>query len=231
MTSNRFSFLLLSKDTAHCRAAQKFLLDRTANVTVFEGHSPFDDTVLQWAGDYLISFLYPSVLPAELLSRARRAAINFHPGPPLYPGTGCYNFAIYEEADEYGVTCHHMVERVDSGGIIEVVRFPLLWTDTVSSLKERSSIHCLSLFCRIVPKLLAGEPLPSSDENWQRRLFTRKQLNALCRISPEMSEDEIRRRVRATYFPDAPGPHVDLAGYRFEFRDTHSEIAMNMRSQ
>ncbi len=78
-----------------------------------------------WQGDYIISYLSRWVVPAELLERARRAAVNFHPASPDYPGIGCNNFALYENAAEYGVTCHHMAPRVDSGEIIAVRRFPV----------------------------------------------------------------------------------------------------------
>ena len=46
-----------------------------------------------WTGDFIISYLSPFILPKALLERAGRAAINFHPGPPEYPGIGCTNFA------------------------------------------------------------------------------------------------------------------------------------------
>ena len=51
----------------------------------------------------LLSFLSPWIVPQEALDRFS-LALNFHPGPREYPGTGCYNFALYEGAREYGCT-------------------------------------------------------------------------------------------------------------------------------
>ena len=51
--------------------------------------------------------------------------INFHPGSPEYPGTGCTNFAIYNKEKEYGVTCHYMKTSVDSEILSQVKRFPI----------------------------------------------------------------------------------------------------------
>ena len=39
----------------------------------------------------------------------------------------------------------------------------------------------------------------------------------LCRLTPERSEDAIRRRIRATVFPGMPGPYIELYGRRFEY--------------
>ncbi|MFW8746219.1 formyltransferase family protein, partial [Mesorhizobium japonicum] len=78
------------------------------------------------------------IYPAQLLSNASFAAINFHPGSPDYPGTGCTNFAVYEGAKEYGITCHHMKAGVDSGDIIAVKRFSINEDDTVYGITQ----HC-----------------------------------------------------------------------------------------
>jgi methionyl-tRNA formyltransferase len=172
-------------------------------------------SAVNWCGDYIISYLAPWIVPASLLGRASRAAINFHPGPPSYPGIGCTNFAIYDGVTEFGVTCHHMAPQVDSGPIIAVRRFPLLPSDDVRALTLRCYDAIEALFEEIFPKLLAGAPLPAAEEDWTRRPFTRRELNALCRITPDMPPDEIHRRIRAVTYPGAPGAYVELAGHRF----------------
>ena len=63
--------------------------------------------------------------------KSKTAAINFHPASPEYPGTGCNNFALYENAGEYGVTCHYMAPKADTGKIIKVKRFPVFANDDV----------------------------------------------------------------------------------------------------
>jgi methionyl-tRNA formyltransferase len=217
MTSQPPAILFLSKTTDWCQAAQRFVLAHFRDVTIFEGEgdTPFPGTAKNWQGDYIISFLSPWVIPEEVLASARNAAINFHPAPPEYPGIGCYNFALYEEAKEYGVTCHHMAKKVDSGAILKVVRFPIFPTDSVASLRDRSMAYLLTLFYEVATLAAQGVELPMSPEVWRRQPYKRKELDALCRITIDMSEDEIRRRVRATLYPGSPGPEVKLAGYRF----------------
>jgi methionyl-tRNA formyltransferase len=143
-------------------------------------------------------------VPAAWLARVQVAAINFHPGPPEYPGIGCTNFALYEGATHYGVTCHHMAANVDAGAIIRVARFPIAPTDSVWSLTQRSYAYLAVVFYEIIDLIVAGAPLPRSPERWTRRPFRRSELNALCRLTAQMSEEEVKRRLRATTFPNYP---------------------------
>lgn len=143
------------------------------------------------------------------------SAINFHPGPPEYPGIGCTNFAIYNGEKEFGITVHHMQEKVDTGDIIHVERFPIFDNDTVYSLTQRCYAYIYIAFVKIFSIILSDKPLPSSNETWKRKPFTRKELNDLCVITKDMSDDETRRRVRATCYPKARGAFIELAGMRF----------------
>ena len=90
------------------------------------------------------------MLPKYLIDKAKIAAINFHPGPPEYPGSGCVNFALYDGVDYYGVTAHLMNERIDNGRIIKVLRFPILMEDDVQSLLSRSHQYLLTLFFDVI---------------------------------------------------------------------------------
>ena len=112
-----------------------------------------------------MSYLARWIVPAPLLARAA-LALNFHPGPPEYPGYGCNNFAIYEGAREYGVTCHHMAPRVDTGAIVEVLRFPVLDSDNAGTLLARAYDFQLVLFYGVLGRIIRGEVLPVSSETW-----------------------------------------------------------------
>jgi len=169
--------------------------------------------------DWVISYLSPWVIPDWLLARAKKAAINFHPGPPEYPGIGCTNFAIYNEEKIFGITCHHMISHVDSGAIIEVKRFPIYPSDNVFELTKRCYIHIFELFKEIVMIIQKDCSLPSSAEQWKRKAYTRSELDALCVIRPDMSETEIQRRLKATTFPGMPGAYVILGKEKFLARE------------
>ena len=76
--------------------------------------------------DVVISFLYWKLIREPLISLGRIGCLNFHPAPlPDLRGLGGYNVAILEGRDEWGVSCHFVDERFDTGDLVEVERFPI----------------------------------------------------------------------------------------------------------
>jgi methionyl-tRNA formyltransferase len=163
-------------------------------------NDPFPEELKDWEGDVIISYLAQWIIPQWLLEKAKIAALNLHPGPPEYPGIGCTNFAIYNEADTFGITCHHMLSKVDSGNIVTVKRFPVFEEDTVYSITQRCYVLILDVFYEVMYTLMRGEELPESGETWQRKPYKRTQLDELCTLKPDMDKKEITRRIKATYY-------------------------------
>ncbi len=216
----KFSLLFLGKaGDPDCARALEFCQKAFAPVTYCLGKwgDPLSPEILAWEGDYIISYLSRWVVPDALLKRARKAAVNFHPASPEYPGIGCTNFALYEDAREYGATCHHMAPKVDTGRIVAVRRFPVYPEDDVDALLKRTYENQIALFFEVAAQMADGNELPASAETWTRPPFTRKQFNELFRITPDMSRDEIARRVRAVSYGHFQ-PYVEIEGFRFEYK-------------
>ncbi|MBN2421611.1 hypothetical protein JXB41_00165 [Candidatus Woesearchaeota archaeon] len=210
--------LLLTKKSKYCKIVQDCIKNKIPNTEIFEGESGDPLPNIEWEGDYIISYLSPWIVPKELLNKAK-FSINFHPASPKYPGIGCYNFAIYNQEKEFGATCHYMLEKVDSGKIVKTIKFQMQDTDTVQSLKERTMDYMLTLFYDILKFIEKEKPLPRSDEKWLRRPYTRKDLQELCKLSLDMDENEIKRRLKATYFPNARDlPYLEVYGNKFIFK-------------
>jgi hypothetical protein len=174
-----------------------------------------------WSGGYIFCFRSMFILPKSLLDRAKKGAINFHPGPPEYPGSGCLNYALYENSRLFGVTAHLMTEKVDDGEIIKCRRFPIHVTDTVNSLLERSHIKLLDLFFDVTSGVaLHGRDYidaslnQSKGEIWSGIKRKIKNIDDLSIIDKNIAEDDLRRLIRATYTQDFP-PKIILHGYEF----------------
>ena len=220
MPKSDLSILFLGKaNDPYCARALAYCQEHFSQLTACLGvwGEPLPENARNWGGDYIISYLSRWVVPEYLLARAQKASFNFHPASPDYPGIGCNNFALYEDAKEYGVTCHHMAPRVDTGSIIAVKRFPIHPEDGVAELLERTYKHQITLCLEIVGLLAMGKSLPVSRETWTRPPFTRTQFNELFEITSEMSREEIARRIRAISF-DHWQPYTVIQGYKFEYR-------------
>jgi methionyl-tRNA formyltransferase len=171
-----------------------------------------------WNGDYIFSYLSPWIIPQSIIDRAGKGAINWHPGPPEYPGIGCTNFAMYNNEKKFGITCHKMLDKVDTGKIIEVERFDVLENDTVFSITQKCYCLILNSFYRIIERLSNNLPLPESNETWQRKPYTRKELNELSKIEYEMTIEEIEKRIKATTY-DKYWAYIELKGKKFYYND------------
>ena len=174
-----------------------------------------------WEGDYIFCFRSLFVLPGYLIDRARIAAINFHPAPTEYPGSGCLNFALYDEADNYGVTAHLMNERVDNGKILECRRFPILKSDTVDSLLDRTHLKLLNLFYDVTTeigtdgkKYVDKKLVESANKTWSGKARKLSELNKLQTVNIHATREEIERVVRATFTELFP-PKIVVHGFEF----------------
>ncbi|MFT3909262.1 MAG: formyltransferase family protein [Ferruginibacter sp.] len=206
MKQNKFPtlnilFICKADDQFSSQAADFILLHYPEAIIIYSTrHEPFPEELYEWNGDLIISYLSQWIIPGKVLKKAKIAALNFHPGPPEYPGIGCTNFAIYDRADVFGVTCHHMEAKVDTGNIVAVKRFPVYEADTVYAITQRCYSEILNTFYEIFYTMMNGGSLPVSNETWQRKPYLRKELNELCRLTPDMDINEIERRIKATTY-------------------------------
>jgi len=211
--------IIFAKEKPGFENAVNFIKLYSDELTVFKGNlnDPFPNEAYEKIPDILISYISPWIIPEKMLNIVNKWSINFHPGPPEYPGIGCTNFAIYNEEKIFGVTAHLMETKVDSGKIIDVRRFPILKNDRVYSLTQRCYDYMLLQFYEVIDYIFKTNNLPECKETWKRKPFTRKELNDLCKIDINMDTEEIKRRIRATDYPGMPGAYIDLKGLKFRY--------------
>jgi len=178
-------------------------------------------SIRKWSGDYIFAFRSFYILPEEVLGAARIAAINFHPGPPEYPGSGCVNFALYEGSPEFGVTAHLMVAKIDSGPILRVARFPVVDSDNLINLlpKVHSALYLLAK--EVIDYIFtSGEDSPiqkmqiSCMEKWTGKKRKISDLNKLQIVDRNIKKSELEKVIRSTHLTDYP---VKIKLYGREF--------------
>jgi len=214
--------LFLAKaDDRNAQEAYVFLKNNFTNV---DGHFgawgeplPYADELHYLQPDYTISYLSRWIIPEAILKNSKIAALNFHPAPPEYPGFAPNNFALYEDAKDFGVTCHHMEAKVDTGPIVAVKRFPIFHTDSIETLQQRTYTNQLALFYEVMGTILRGDPLLTTTDKWKDKVYTRKQFEQLNHITMDMDKKEVERRIRATSFGKFQ-PSIELHGFRFELK-------------
>ena len=169
---------------------------------------PFPAAAADWSGDWIVSYRARWIVPAALLERAS-LALNFHPGPPEYPGFAPVNWALYDGATTYGVTAHVMTSAVDAGRIVAVRWVPITPDDTVASLLARTYEALLGLCYETLDAALHGMMPEEPVAAWGPHRYTRAEFDALNRLTPEMNPAELQRRRRALTFKHWAPQYVD----------------------
>lgn len=193
--------------------------------------------------DYIISFLSPIIIPKSTLDKSD-TKLNFHPGPPKYPGIGCYNFALHNGETMYGVVCHEMEEKVDTGRIILHKKFRISKGETVASLKEKSMLYLTAMFFEIMDNLEAIPPVKYqySSIPWERKPYTHKDLESLVKgacVFGNIPRAEFEKWYNACYYPgaqDRPHIYIKESGKKYYIvREDHeydrSNVSWNYTTQ
>ena len=85
----------------YSKKIKKLLEKNSKKFYYFESNKIFekiDKKYLKLNYDYIFCFRSFYILKNNILKKVNKAAINFHPGPPEYRGTGCVNYALYENS-------------------------------------------------------------------------------------------------------------------------------------
>ena len=157
--------------------------------------------------DYLFSVANLQVLPATLIARARKLAINFHDAPlPRYAGLNATSWALMAREKEHGVTWHEMTPAVDAGGIVRQARFAIDPAETAFSLNTKCYEAGLATFRSIVQDIGRSD-LSLTEQTGQRNYFGRDlRPDALATMDFSRPATELAALVRALDFGPYPNP-------------------------
>ena len=223
VSSSKFSCILLTSDREHLSSAAETFARKLFDVKHVSRyprdakHLAAEVTDLTRGGeiDFLFNYLSPVIVPERILQSIKRAAVNFHPAPPEWPGIGSASYALFEGDETFGVTAHLMTSKVDSGPIARTLRFPIVPDDDCESLFQRALNFSLFLFYDVLATVAQTGTASANDERWKRDAIRRAEFEKWMRISPSDSAEDVRRKVRALHHSTLPGPYVEVAGMRF----------------
>jgi methionyl-tRNA formyltransferase len=167
--------------------------------------------------DLVVSFLYPRLIREPVLSLGRVGCLNFHPAPlPDFRGVGGYNVAILEGLHQWGVSCHFVDERFDTGDLVEVERFAIdPDAHTAFSLDLESGERLVQMFGRVMDRALAGGELPRLQQG-EGRYVSREDFEGLRVVQPG---DDLDRKLRAFWYPPYRGAVIEVEGRRLTLVD------------
>ena len=170
--------------------------------------------------DYIFCFRSFYILKNNILKKANKAAINFHPGPPEYRGTGCVNYALYENSKFYGCTAHLINEKVDNGKIINVKKFNIYERNSVSEVLIKTYEIMTSLAISMIknikknPNFIENQIFKNRNIKWSKKIKTLKDLNNFYQINKNIKKYDFLNKIRATDTPKFK-PYIKFYGKKF----------------
>ena len=164
----------------------------------------------QVQADYLFSYYWKKI-STDTLKIAKKANINFHPGPlPEARGSG-YHVAIMDDWGYWGVTAHIIDEEYDTGDIIEYRKFKI--PDNIYNIDLVSKAHdaLFELFRDIVTDLSAGKTLEKKEQQGGY-FYSISEMEKLKYIQADDDTPSIEKKIRAFWHPPFSGAKIILNG-------------------
>jgi methionyl-tRNA formyltransferase len=165
------------------------------------------------APDYLFSFYYRHMIPAELLASAKIGALNMHGSLlPKYRGRAPVNWAILHGETETGATLHIMEAKPDAGDIVGQSAVSIGLNETATEVFGKVSQAAVAVMNQVLPELVQGH-IPKKPNNLAQGSYFRGRKPADGQILWHQTAQQVHNLVRAVA-PPYPGAFTDWQGQR-----------------
>lgn len=169
----------------------------------------FGPSLKQIVADYspdVIAVYGTSIIPDEVLSLARVVALNMHTGlSPLYRGTSCAFWPIYDSRPEYvGATVHACTSVVDGGQIYATRRAQLFRTDDLHRVFARAVSVGTDAYIEVLGDALNGQLTGTPQDLTAGREYKGSMRGFRAELLARFRLLRMRRR-----WPNAPGHAAD----------------------
>ena len=163
--------------------------------------------------DYLFSFYYRHMIPAELLACARIGALNMHGSLlPKFRGRAPVNWAILQGATETGATLHMMEVKPDAGDIVGQSTVSIGPNETATDVFGKVSQAAVTVINLVLPELIQGH-IPRKPNNLGQGSYFGGRKPADGQILWHQTAQQVHNLVRAVA-PPYPGAFTDWQGQR-----------------
>ena len=165
------------------------------------------------APDYLFSFYYRHMIPAELLACAKIAALNMHGSLlPKYRGRAPVNWAILHGETETGATLHIMEVKPDAGDIVGQSAVTIDPNETATEVFGKVSQAAVTVMNQVLPELVQGH-IPRKPNNLAQGSYFGGRKPADGEILWHQTAQQVHNLVRAVA-PPYPGAFTGWQGQR-----------------
>ena len=168
----------------------------------------FAEKLRALAADVAVVVAYGRILPVAVLEAPRLGCVNVHASLlPRWRGAAPIQWAIARGDQQTGVTLMQMDQGMDTGPILAVASTPIERDDDAATLGERLSKMGAELLRRELPRYVAGEITPQSQDHDYATMAPLLE-KAHGRIDWDKPSDAVHNQIRG--MNPWPGAHTVL---------------------
>ncbi|MBU3550021.1 formyltransferase [Polynucleobacter sp. MWH-Berg-3C6] len=161
--------------------------------------------------DYIFSFYYRYMIPAQILACAKIAALNMHGSLlPKYRGRAPVNWAILHGETQTGATLHIMEAKPDAGDIVGQSAVSIGPDETATDVFSKVSQAAVAVINAALPSLMKGN-VPRKPNELQKGSYFGGRKPADGQIHWNQKAIQVHNLVRAVA-PPYPGAFTDYQG-------------------
>ena len=161
--------------------------------------------------DYIFSFYYRHMIPAQILACAKIAALNMHGSLlPKFRGRAPVNWAILHGEIETGATLHVMEVKPDAGDIVGQVAVGIGPDETATDVFGKVSGAAVEVMNKVLPELIRGK-VSRKPNDLQKGSYFGGRKPADGQIHWTQTAQQVHDLVRAVA-PPYPGAFTDHDG-------------------
>lgn len=155
--------------------------------------------------DVLVVVAYGLILPQVVLDMPRAGCLNIHASLlPRWRGAAPIHRAIEAGDTETGVCIMQMDVGLDTGGVVDEARLPILPTETTAQLHDRLAALGADRIVAVLQQLAAGGALHAQPQPEAGVTYAHKLEKAESLLDPVRSAVQLDRQIRAyNPFPGA----------------------------
>ena len=163
------------------------------------------------APDYIFSFYYRFMIPAQILACAKIAALNMHGSLlPKYRGRAPVNWAILHGETQTGATLHVMEVKPDAGDIVGQSAVSIGPNETATDVFSKVSQAAVTVINEALPSLIKGN-VPRKPNELQKGSYFGGRKPSDGQIHWHQKAAQVHNLVRAVA-PPYPGAFTDYQG-------------------
>ena len=138
------------------------------NIPVFTPDNIKNDyqTIIDYQPDLIVTCAYGKIIPKEILDYPKHGCVNIHASIlPKYRGAAPIQWALINGDEETGVTLMYMDEEMDTGDIIDTIKYTIKDTDDIGTLHDELSNLGSIIIEKNLANLISGKVNRMKQDN------------------------------------------------------------------